>query len=66
MFYNNLTLAHQGMKAIRQQINKYYVWKDMTLEIKEYVKSCYECQQRGRSKENNQKRIIVLMDIFEQ
>ncbi len=37
----------------------------MTSDIKEYVKFCYECQRRGGPKENNQKRTIVLMDIFE-
>src|SRR6266540_1603556 len=37
----------------------------MTSNIKEYVKSCYECQQRGGPKENNWKCIIVSMDIFE-
>src|SRR6266498_5472142 len=65
MFHDNPTSAHQGAKAMRQQINKHYVWKGMTSDIKEYVKSCYECQQRGGPKENNQKRTIVLMDIFE-
>ncbi len=65
MFHDNLTLAHQDAKAMRQQINKYYVWKGMTSNIKEYVKTCYECQRRGESKENNQKHTIVPMDIFE-
>src|SRR6266542_5247507 len=65
MFYDNPTSAHQGTEAMRQQINKCYVWKGMTSDIKEYVKSCYECQRRGGPKENNQKRTIVLMDIFE-
>jgi len=37
----------------------------MTSDIKKYVKSCYECQRRGGPKENNQKRTIILMDIFE-
>ncbi len=37
----------------------------MTSDIKEYVKSCYECQRWGGPKKNNQKRTIVLMDIFE-
>ncbi len=37
----------------------------MTSDIKEYVKSCYECQRWGRPKENNRKHTIVLMDIFE-
>jgi len=37
----------------------------MTSDIKEYVKSCYECQRWGGPKENNQKHTIVPMDIFE-
>src|SRR6266540_1027660 len=65
MFHDNSTSAHQGAEAMRQQINKRYVWKGMTSNIKEYVKSCYECQRRGGPKENNRKRTIVPMDIFE-
>ena len=65
MFHDNPTSAHQGAEAMRQQINKHYVWKGITSDIKEYVKSCYECQRRGGSKENNRKRTIVPMDIFE-
>ncbi len=65
MFHDNPTWAHQGAEAMRQQINKRYVWKGMTSDIKEYVKSCYECQRRGGPKENNRKRTIVPMDIFE-
>ena len=65
MFHDNPTSAHQGAEAMRQQINKRYVWKGMTSDIKEYIKSCYECQRRGGPKENNQKRTIVPMDIFE-
>ena len=65
IFHDNPTLAYQGAEAMRQQINKRYVWKGMTSDIKEYVRSCYEYQQQGGSKENNRKRTIVLMDIFE-
>ncbi len=50
---------------MRQQINKHYIWKDMTLDIKKYVRSYYEYQRWERLKENNRKRIIVPMDIFE-
>src|SRR6266498_1214622 len=65
MFYDNPTSAHQGVEAMRQQINKCYIWKGMTSDIKEYVRTCYECQRQGGPKENNRKRTIVLMDIFE-
>ncbi len=37
----------------------------MTSDIKEYVKSCYEYQRQEGPKENNRKRTIVSMDIFE-
>ena len=33
--------------------------------MKEYVKTCYTCQQRGSQKENNIKRTIKINDIFE-
>ncbi len=65
IFHDNPTSAHQGAEVMRKQINKRYIWKDITSDIKEYVKSCYECQWQGGSKENNQKHTIVLMDIFE-
>ncbi len=65
MFHDNPTSIHQGVEAMRQQINKRYVWKGMTSDIKEYVKSYYECQRWGGSKENNQKCTIVPIDIFE-
>src|SRR6266540_4248612 len=65
MFHDNPTSAHQSAEAMRQQINKRYVWKGMTSDIKEYVKSYYECQRREGPKENNRKRTIIPMDIFE-
>ncbi len=65
MFYDNPTSAHQGVEAMRQQINKHYVWKGMITDIKKYVKSCYECQRWGGPKKNNQKWTIIPMDIFE-
>ncbi len=52
------------MEAMRQQINKHYIWKGMTSNIKKYVKFYYECQWWERSKKNNQKCTIILIDIF--
>ncbi len=43
------------MKIIKQQINKYYIWKKITSNIKEYIKFCYKYQGRGRLKKNNHK-----------
>ncbi len=37
----------------------------MTKDIKEYAKTCFQCQQRRSMRQNNQKRTIPLTDIFE-
>ncbi len=41
------------------------MWKDMTLDIKKYVRTCYKYQRWGGPKKNNQKHTIVPIDIFE-
>src|SRR6266542_1892110 len=37
----------------------------MRNDIREYAKTCFQCQQRGSMKQNNQKKTILLTDIFE-
>src|SRR6266542_576647 len=46
-------------------ISKRYLWQNMRKDIKEYAKTCFQCQQRGSMRQNNQKRTIPLIDIFE-
>ena len=36
----------------------------MKKDIKEYAKTCFQCQQRGSMRQNNQKRNILPTDIF--
>jgi len=36
----------------------------MMKDIKEYAKTCFQCQQRGSTRQNNQKRTIPLIIIF--
>ncbi len=37
----------------------------MMKDIKKYAKTCFQYQQRGSTKQNNQKRTILTTDIFE-
>ncbi len=37
----------------------------MRKDIKEYAKTCFQYQQRGSTRQNNQKQTIPLTDIFE-
>src|SRR6266508_6804292 len=65
MFHNDLTQAHQNADAMYYYISKRYLWQSMRNDIKEYAKICFQCQQRGSMKQNNQKRTIPPTDIFE-
>ena len=65
IFHNDLTQAYQNADAMYYHISKRYLWQDMRKDIKEYAKMCFQCQQRGSMKQNNQKQIIPPTDIFE-
>src|SRR6266498_3616209 len=65
IFHDDLTKAHQLFDTMYNQISKRYIWQNMRSDIKEYAKTCFQCQQRGSIKQNNQKRTIPLTDIFE-
>ena len=47
IFYDLPTAAHQSKNAVWEQIKKRYIWNRMYGNVKEYVKTCYECQMRG-------------------
>ncbi len=65
MFYDDLTQVYQNADAMYYYISKRYFWQNMMKDIKEYVKTYFQCQQRGSMKQNNQKRTISPIDIFE-
>src|SRR6266540_316050 len=65
MFHDDPIKAHQSFDAMYRQISKRYIWQNMRNDIKEYAKTCFQCQQRGSMKQNNQKRTIPPTDIFE-
>ena len=65
MFHDDLTKAHQNADMMYQQILKRYLWQNMRQKIKDFAKTCYKCQQRESTKQNNQKHTIQPTDIFE-
>ena len=58
MFHDDPTMAHQSKDTTYQHIAKRYVWETMWKDVADYVRTCYECQQRGTLKQNNIKRTI--------
>ncbi len=65
MFHDDPTQVHQNADAMYYQISRRYLWQNMRKDIKEYAKTCFQCQQRGSMRQNNQKRTIPPTDIFE-
>ncbi len=47
MFHDDLTQAHQNANTMYYHISKRYLWQNMRKDIKEYAKTCFQCQQRG-------------------
>jgi transposase InsO family protein len=65
MFHDDPTMAYQSAETIYQHISKRYIWETMRRDIREYTRTCYECQMRGTPKRNNPKVSIPPKDIFE-
>ena len=65
IFHDHPTMAHQSKDAMIQKISQRYTWETMRKDVKEYIKTCKRCQERGSPKKNNKKRTIEVMDIFE-
>src|SRR6266498_1637588 len=65
IFHDNLTQAYQNADVMYYHISKRYLWQNIRKDIKEFVKTCFQCQQRGSMRQNNQKRTIPSTDIFE-
>src|SRR5262245_60197001 len=57
--------GHLNKDAVLEHIRKRYVWKTMYKDVKDYIQSCWECQQRGNPRQNNRIQSIPVEDIFE-
>ncbi|AMD22347.1 HGR008Cp [Eremothecium sinecaudum] len=55
-----LTGGHFGIEATYSKIALYYYWPKMARDVKEYVKTCVDCQVRKRYRPNSQGKIMPL------
>ena len=65
MFHDDPTMVHQSKEAVFELIRERYTWEGMYRDIKEYIRTCWECQKRGTPRKNNRTRTIQPADIFE-
>ena len=45
MFHDDLTMAYQNKGEVIWRIKERYLWPNLAKDVKEYVKTCYACQQ---------------------
>ena len=53
MLHDSPTAGHAGVNKIFQVVQQRYYWPQMFEDIRNYVKTCDECQRRGGLQKNN-------------
>ena len=57
--------AHFGIEATTKKIKEKYYWPDMEKMIKEYIRTCWKCQSRGRANWENELYPIEVKEPFD-
>src|SRR6185369_12222247 len=65
MMHDNELSGHFGINATYEKIREKYYWKNMKRDVEEYVKSCWECQMRGKPSGKNELHSIKIGEPFE-
>src|ERR1043166_299777 len=60
MMHDNELSGHFGMNATYEKIRQRYYWKNMRRDIEEYVRTCWNCQVRGKPNGRNELHPIKL------
>jgi hypothetical protein len=64
IMYNHKLSAHLGIKATQNKIREKYYRKNMARDIEIYVKSCDNCQRRGKLIGKNELYPIKVKELF--
>jgi hypothetical protein len=66
MFHDHQLSAHFGIQPTYDKIRERYFWKGMLKDIETYVKSCDQCQRRGKPKGKHELHPISVKGSFYQ
>src|SRR5436305_1699510 len=58
--------AHFGIRATQDKVKEKYYWKNMNKDIESYVKSCDQCQKRGKPSSKYELNSIEVKEPFYQ
>ncbi|GET59960.1 DDE-type integrase/transposase/recombinase [Rhizophagus irregularis DAOM 181602=DAOM 197198] len=65
MMHDNELSGHFGVEATLDRIKENYWWKNMKEDVEEYVKTCWNCQMRGKPRGKNELMPIKVNEPFE-
>src|SRR6266540_469053 len=66
VLYDSPTAGHAGVNKIFQVVQQRYYWSQMFENIRNYVKTCDDCQRRGGLQKNNITHLILAKAPFQQ
>jgi len=66
MMHDHPMSAHFGIEATYQRTKERYYWKNMRKDVETYVKSCNQCQKRGKPINKNPLNSINIREPFYQ
>jgi len=66
MMHDHPTAGHFGIKSTYERIKGRYYWNNMKEDIENYVKSCDQCQRRGKPQGENELSSIKIKEPFYQ
>ena len=66
LFHDHEISAHFGIQTTYEKIKERYYWKGMLKEIEAYIKSCKQCQFRGKPKGQHELHPIQVKEPFYQ
>ena len=66
LFHDHPISAHFAIQSTYEKIRERYYWKGMLKDIDTYVKSCDQCQRRGKPREKHELNPIEVKEPFYQ
>src|SRR5215471_7296821 len=66
LFHDHQISAHFGIQTTYEKIKERYYWKGMLKDIETYIKSCDQCQRRGRPRTKHELHPIPVKEPFYQ
>ncbi len=64
VLHDSPTASHAGINKIFQVVQQRYYWSQMFEDIRNYVKTCDDCQRRGGLQKNNVIHLILAKAPF--